>query len=297
MAEILKFHGSENTNPNINAEISKQNALYFNNIVEKMKLEHEALLRTNNEKAIQLGNVISVIVNSVVGAVSEVFKDEEFNGQVQAPYFLQQCMQSVNAIFAGGIISPLTGSDEEWIDTTVPDDIGQEFHMSYRGEEYSIKIESVQVNKRYPKIYRLNNDNNLAHRIDYFQFHDAKNPDHVHLTEDSIRFIQFPYTMKSLHSHCIIEENAITDYLDFDYTDIKDGLIYPDQTDDGQYSYVIAPKIPFTMLEEAGVSLEAEIEEYLQYVGQSEIDDGAPFLPGDDFGDDHDDFVDDFDDK
>jgi hypothetical protein len=152
--------------------------------------------------------------------------------------------------------------------------------ITYRDKEYSITIESIQINNRYPKIYRLNNDNNLAHRVDYFQFHDARNPENIHLTEDSIRFIQFPYSMQSLHSHCIIDDKVISDYLDFDYSEIKDGLIYPNQSSDEATSYVIAPKIPFTMLEEAGINMDKEIEIYVETIESGSI--GTPLGSFDD---------------
>ena len=289
MDKVINFPENGNQKENEVNEVMLHNKNYLEGVRSKMGIEFAALVRTNNHKAIQLGTVISNIVESVVKAVDESLTSSGMIGEVNAQYFMTQCMQSVNAILAGGVISPITGDEEEWVDTTSPQDAGQEFKTTYRGKEFSIPIESVQVNKRYPKIYRLNNDNNLAHRIDYFQFHDAKNPNNVHLTEDSIRFIQFPYTMDALHSHCIVDENVISDYLDFDYTDVKDGLIYPNQASDDADSYVIAPKIPLSMLEEAGIIIESEIEEYLKYINASSEDDGAPFLPGDDFDDGYDD--------
>ena len=275
MAEVIKFGEKNNTsesNINIEEEILRQNKMYIDNVRAKAKIEHDALVRTGNEQAIQLGSVIYKIIDSIATSVDEALESYNIVGKIQAPYFLNQCMQSVNAILAGGVISPITGDDEEWVDTTVPEDIGKEFTFEYRGKEHTITINSVQVNKRYPKIYRLNNDNDLAHRIDYFQFHDAKNPAKVHLTEDSIRFIQFPYTMQALHSHCIVDDRTISDYLDFDYSEIKDGLIYPDQSNDAPDSYVIAPKMPFSMLEENGIIIEEEIEKYLNYVNSNNFE-------------------------
>lgn len=269
MDKVVNFPGSQNT---IENEISQQNRIYLEGIKDRMNEEYKALIRTENAQAIETGKVIFDMLNAIVDRTIEEFdKSPILSTRVHAPMFINQCIQSLNAILAGGIISPLTGVEEEWVDTTVSEDIGQQFKFKYRGKEYSIDIESVQVNIRYPKIYRLNNDNRLAHRIDYFQFHDATKPENVHLTEDSIRFIQFPYTMQTLHSHCVVEEKTISDYLDFYYDEIANGLIYPDQTNDDPHSYVIAPKIPFYMLEEEGISVEDEIAAFINDIDASEM--------------------------
>ena len=272
-----------NDHNTIENEIVRQNKIYLEGIRERMNHEYNALLRTNNEPAITTGKIISKMVNSIIDHTADAFNENsELNKRIHAPAFISQCMQSINAILAGGIISPLTGEDEEWVDTTVAEDVGQQFKFNYRGKEYSITIESVQVNVRYPKIYRLNNDNRLAHRIDYFQFHNATKPDNIHLTEDSIRFIQFPYTMQTLHSHCIVEDNKISDYLDFGYNEIANGLVYPDQSNDDPHSYIIAPKIPFHMLEEAGIDIEEEISAYVTEIDNSQM----PDFEDDDFDND-----------
>lgn len=270
MDKVIQFPNN-NEQTTVENAIAQQNKIYLEGIKDRMHEEYNALVRTGNEQAIRTGKIISDMVNSIIDITTDIFNTTSLNTSAHAPAFLNQCMQSINAIFAGGVISPLTGADEEWIDTTVPEDIGQQFKFKYRGKEYSIKIESVQVNIRYPKIYRLNGDNNLAHRIDYFQFHDATKPDHVHLTEDSIRFIQFPYTMQSLHSQCIIEDKTISDYLDFEYDEIANGLIYFDQSNPDPHSYVIAPKVPFTMLEEIGINIEEEIATFIKEVDDAEM--------------------------
>ena len=267
MDKILNFPNNQKTVEN---EIAKQNQIYLEGIRDRMTAELNALIRTNNEAAISTGKVISDMLNCIVDRAIVVFKNSpEFNTRAHAPAFLNQCMQSINAILAGGVISPLTGDEAEWADVTVAEDVGQKFKTVYRGNEYEITIESVQVNVRYPKIYRLNGDNRFAHRIDYFQFHDATQSERVHLTADSIRFIQFPYTMQAIHSHCIISENKITDYLDFEYDEIANGLVYPDQSNGNPESYVIAPKIPFHALKEFGIHVEDEIAEFINYMNES----------------------------
>ena len=261
---VINFpNQSEATENTIQNEIAQQNKQYVDSVLIRMAAEHAALVRTQDPNAIALGDLILKLLEDIIDDITD-FQNNNLpkDSQIQIPYFINQCMQSVNAILAGGIISPLTGVDEEWHDITAPEDVGKEFKIVYRGVEYSITIESVQVNVRYPKIYRLNGDNRFAHRIDYFQFHNAVNPDNINLTQDSIRFIQFPYTMQSLHSHCILENNQIVDYLDFDHNDIANGLVYPDQSNDDPHSYVIAPKIPFHMLEEAGISVIDEVKAY-----------------------------------
>lgn len=280
MSKVINFNSKQNTVEN---EIAQQNKMYLEGIKSRMNEEYNAIVRSENSQAIETAKIISDMLHAVVDRTIKAFEDmPTMNTRVHAPAFINQCIKSLNAILAGGVISPLTGADEEWVDATVPDDVGQEFKFTYRGKNYAITIESVQVNIRYPKIYRLNNDNRLAHRIDYFQFHDATKPENVHLTEDSIRFIQFPYTMQTLHSHCVVEEKTISDYLDFDYDEIANGLIYPDQTNGDPHSYVIAPKIPFYMLEEEGINLENEIAAYIQDIDNSDM----PAFTDDDEDDD-----------
>ena len=280
MSNVINFSNKQHT---VEGEIAQQNKMYLQGIKDRMNEEYKAIVRTENTTAIETAKVISDMLYAVIDRTADAFdKLPNLNNRVHAPLFINQCMQSLNAILSGGVISPLTGADEEWLDTTIPEDIGQEFKCKYRGKEYSFTIESVQVNIRYPKIYRLNNDNRLAHRIDYFQFHDATKPENVHLTEDSIRFIQFPYTMHALHSHCIVEDKTISDYLDFVYDEIANGLIYPDQHTADPHSYVIAPKIPFYLLEEEGISVENEIAAFIKDVDDSQM----PSFKDDDDDDD-----------
>jgi hypothetical protein len=104
------------------------------------------------------------------------------------------------------------------------------------------------------------------------QFHDVARPGKINLTEDSIRFIQFPYSMSSIHSQCIVDEdNNIKDYLDFEFDEITNGLVYTDQSTDDPNAYIIAPKIPFHMLEEAGINIEEEIEQFTSAINDSDL--------------------------
>ena len=265
MAKVINFPNSAENQKNLIDEITEQNRIFCNGMRDRVGTECSALDRTGDPNAMYVGKIINAIVNNIITTLESAAKSAP--NQINIPYLSNQIMHSVNAIMAGGIISPLTGCDEEWHDVTVPDDVGQKFRCTYRGKEYEIDIESVQVNIRYPKIYRLNGDNKYAHRIDFMQFHSATNPNHVNLTEDSIRFIQFPYTMQSAHFTCIIDsENHITDYLDCEYDDIANGLIYGDYTNNDPRSYIIAPKIPFFMLEDEGINIDEEIASYIDEV-------------------------------
>lgn len=248
-------------------DFSKDNNIYLEGVLNRMEAERNALAKTNNPTAIHLGNIISNLVNYTVESIKEELeKSPEMNQNVHAGFIIKECIDSVTAIFAGGVISPITGDDDEWLDVTDPADVGQNLTIPYRGTEYHIPIESVQVNIRYPKIYRFNNDNQYAHRLDYFQFHNIVNQDQVHRTEDSLRFIQFPYSMTSVHVQCIMMDNQITDYIEFTPDDISNGLVYPDSNNAHPESFIVAPRIPFTMLEAAGINLDTEIHEYIDSV-------------------------------
>lgn len=263
MAKILNSP-TENTVEN---EIDEQNRNYLQSIMSKAQIEFEALERTGNEQAAWIGKLAKDIVYSIVSTVDTTLNNsEEYKNRVNASVVVSQVMQSVNAMLAGGVISPITGCDEEWQDVTVAEDVGQSLKINFRGRQFELPIESVQVNIRYPKIYRLNNDNAYAHRIDYFQFHDVCHPEHTRLTEDSIRFIKFPYSMETLHCSCIVENNTIMEYMDFSEGDISHGVVYPNQmanSAEEPYAHLIAPKIPFHMLEDV-LDLEAEIAEYCE---------------------------------
>ena len=270
---VINFPGINNeqsderiNNPNEH-DFSNDNMIYLDGVIERMKAECNALNKTNNAVAIHLGNIISNIVNYTVSNIKDEFeKSPDLNRDIHAGFMIKECIDSVTAIFAGGVISPITGDEDEWVDITDPADVGQTLSINYRDTEYHIPIESVQVNIRYPKIYRFNNDNQYAHRLDYFQFHNIGNPNEVHRTEDSLRFIQFPYSMTSVHVQCIIDDNNITDYIEFTSDQISNGLVYPDPTNSHPEAYVIAPRIPFSMLEAAGISIDSEINDYIDNI-------------------------------
>lgn len=271
MSEVINFPNEElekEEKHDVKHDIAKENEQYLSGLRAKMEAEYNAIVRTKNENAIELGSVISEIMNSIIDIISTKYaKSPELYSKLPASRFLYHCMEAINSMMVGGIISPLTGDEEEWIDTTVSDDIGQQFKVQFRGKEYSITIQSVQTNIRYPRIYRLNGDNNLAHRIDYLQFHAIGHPEHTHLTSDSIRFITFPYQMESIHSQVVLnDKNEITDYFDLSYDEIKDGIVYPNQTSDDPHAYLIAPKVPVSMLIEDGINIDEEIENYLHSI-------------------------------
>lgn len=252
---------------NPKSNLSKDNEIYLNGILERMQMECNAIAKTNNQAAICVSNMVSSIVNQIVKCVKDEFAaNETLANSVFAGYFIKECIDSATAVISGGVISPITGDEDEWRDVTDPADVGQNLVINYRGTDYNIPIESVQVNVRYPKIYRFNGDNNYAHRLDYFQFHDVGNPSVVHRTEDSLRFIQFPYSMDSMHVQCIIRDNSITDYIEFTPDEISNGLVYPNAANLHPESYIVAPRIPFSMLESAGINLDDEIHKYIDFV-------------------------------
>lgn len=254
-------------------DFSQDNKIYLQGVIERMNAECNALAKTNNPTAIHLGNIISNIVNFTIDSIEKEFKEApELNQKMHSGFLIKECIESVTAIFAGGVISPITGDDDEWIDVTDPADVGQNLTITYRDADYHIPIESVQVNIRYPKIYRFNNDNNYAHRIDYFQFHNIGNPDQVHRTEDSLRFIKFPYAMDSVHVQCIIDGNNITDFIEFTPDEISNGLVYPNSNNPAPESYLIAPRIPFSMLEQSNINIDEEIHSYIDSVMSAHID-------------------------
>ena len=162
------------------------------------------------------------------------------------------------------IISSINGTDDEWEDRTDPDDIGKILKINFRGQEVRIPIQSVQQNKRYTSIFRFNEDNNLAHNINSILYYNYRNQQQVITNDDSIRFIKFPYMPIPVGIPSMFNEDGSF----FKELDLKDTIIKSPEriVFNNPYNHedpVLAPKIPFNMLEHYGVDLNEEISEYL----------------------------------
>ena len=265
MADMVNFPGQEN----IAERMQTRNSDFIENVMNHMLIEQDAICRTGNEGAIESAKDIFRIVAAVTDIIKERCNNTD-GSTFLAPMLVTNYMQAVASIFNGGVLSPITGNDEEWIDTTDESDIGKTVSFKFRGHNVEIVIESVQVNKRYPHIYRLNNDNRLAHRIDFVQFHDYMKPEIIRMNEESIRFIQFPYDMKGIHVDAVIEEDKIVDLVSHYWAELENNIIFPDMESNDFYRYIIASKIPYHMLEEYGYSLEEEIKSYIESIGDIE---------------------------
>ena len=264
MADMVNFPEQEN----VAERIQSRNDNFIQNVMNHMLVEQEAICKTGNEGAIESSKDIFKIVSNLCDIINE--RCDSMNNNAIAPMLVTNYLKAVASIFNGGVLSPLTGEDEEWIDVTAEEDIGKTVNFEFREHTIGITIESVQVNRRYPRIYRLNSDNRLAHRIDFVQFHDYLKPEIVRFNEESIRFIQFPYDMKGIHVDAVIEEDKIIDAVSHELEELENDVIFPDMENPDRYAYIIAPKIPYHMLEEYGCNVEEELEAYLENVANIE---------------------------
>lgn len=147
---------------------------------------------------------------------------EKYAGREQSSAFYPA--ELVNDILKGYPICPLLGTEDEWepeIAENLLKMIGSDIWFTQEHLEGTcIHIESIDYNIRYPMIKRFNHDNRTAHRTDAVTYIDYRNgkvlsPEESKAT--SIRFIEFPYSVKEsvkyvvdLETQMIVQENGDT---------------------------------------------------------------------------------------
>ncbi len=264
MGNVIELNKNDNDSSTKYLEIKT----FTDGLLAKTKLEHDAVCKSGEKNVETVADIIYEIINSMSDIVRNKYSiNPDLFEKLSTGSIFDQIMASINAIMRGGIIWVLTGDEDEWADVTSPEDIGKNMTINFRNEDYTITIESVQMNKRYPNIYRFNNDNNYAHRIDYMCFHNLKDPEKVKFTNDSIRFIEFPYRLESVHINAIFNDSGdIVDYLNITEDEIKDQIVYGNEDSKDPHAYIIAPRVPLLLLKENGINIENEVNDYLQLV-------------------------------
>lgn len=244
-------------NPEYKAEkpnYYQENTQAIINLRDHMENEVEAVAATNNIGATEIAKDVEAILNVMMSTAVIRCRGAEFE-EFQLKQFLSYYAQYIQTILQGGILCPLTGREEEWEDITLGPDDPKKITVPFRGKEYTIEYKSVQVNKRYPNIYRFNKDNNYAHRVDMIRFVEKNNPRKVSAHADvSLRFIKFPYTLDNVN----VVKDDISNIDEFEKAELQNRIVF--QTNSGEL--MVAPMIPFHYLKKAGVDYTAELNSF-----------------------------------
>ena len=126
----------------------------------------------------------------------------------------------------------------------------------------------------------MNNDNRYAHRIDTIQFIDIAS-DKVMLTEDSIRFIKFPYEMNYIKCEVMVDNDTdgtpyVVNHLTFS-TDEINGVLFYNASNPKKDEYLLLPKVPLDILDPDGTLIPKEIEKYNTMVETTFGEDNSDF--------------------
>ena len=222
-----------------------ENSNYVKTILEHSQNEITALERYSPEFT-SIGYDVHSIVNNVIGIALQRLrgKDDDISS-LEA--LVAQYMRSTMAILSGNLLSPLRGETDEWQDVELAGDMDKVLTVEFRGTPYELKFKSIQVNVRYPKIFRFNKDNRLAHRTDAIRFIKQDNPNTFSTYPMSVRFIKFPYDMDVI---TFIEEGENrylrpNDKRIYTKEDIMNSVAFV--SDGAAQKCVLAPPIPHHM--------------------------------------------------
>lgn len=268
--------------------IEQKNTIFYNTVKDRIKLEVRAIKHTASMHGQGTTFIEDDLEDLCMSALELAWNRNEkgYKSQRDMKSIIAQLLQGMTAIFSGQPLAPIYGADEEWENITTSSLIGQTLKIPFRGQEVEIEVESVQVNKRLTSIFRFNNDNRYAHRRDFFQFWDVHQRGHVITTDDSVRYLQFPYDGSIAVCQVEADDKSITNYIDFTAEEIQNEIIFSDLLVDPKenpYAHVFASPIPFFMLEDFGIDLdkerskfEAEIQKTLNEVQKSNEENPDP---------------------
>ena len=242
----------------IDHDLYTRNSQTVVDIRDKMEAEIEAVAATNNPAALGVAKDVQAILEILMGtaAIRSRGVDTDVADVTQ---LIGSYLGYLRTVLSGGILTPLTGREEEWEDIDAPADGERRIICLFNGKEYPIEFKSVQVNRRYQNIYRFNKDNNYAHRADMIRFVDRNNPKRYVTTQLSRRFIKFPYTLDQVDCLVDVDENGTI----LGYPDDLDELKLQSQiaffTSNG--GVIAAPSIPFHFLKKEGIDYKQAVQE------------------------------------
>ena len=270
MSEIVNFPNSADPGdmPNKIDERKKQaNETYYNGVKQHIADELEALnFQASSTMAKDTFEDLRSISSTILNAAHQRVEFSDHRYVMSA--LIGGYINSLAALFGGGLISPLTGADFEWEELPIPegkkvDDV----HIVFRDKEFVLQIESIQVNKRYPQVRRFNNDNRFAHCYNAIGFEveaDDENGrelrNELKYTMTSIRYIEFPYQLEHVNIPADLDEDGNIDPITDSIENIANEIYFdPQFSECGEPSgnLVFLPPIPKFLLESM-VNLEEE---------------------------------------
>lgn len=221
---------------------SKENAQYISKLKEDSNIEIDILKNRLDIDRPYDKYYIKLIEKSFF-RLSRILKDfsQETNHEVDLKRITPSVLNVLKALSNGAILSPLIGDESEWEEIDNTNHEGEISKYIFNGKEYEIQVNSVQRNRRMNTVYRFNNDNRFAHRIDHIVLHNVKNPNETILTDESIRFIQFPYNGEVIHEYAVVDdENNITGLVNYEsMEELRDTV---------DFKGIKAPIIPLHMM-------------------------------------------------
>ena len=270
MSEIVNFPNSADPGemPNKIDERKKQaNETYFNGVKQHIDDELEALnFQAPSAMAKGTFEDLRSLSTTILNAAQQRVEASDHRYVMSA--LIGGYINSLAALFGGGLISPLTGADFEWEELPIPEGKKvEDVHIVFRDKEFVLQVESIQVNKRYPQVRRFNNDNRFAHCYNAIGFEieaDDENSDKLRnelkYTMTSIRYIEFPYQLEHVNIPADLDEDGNIDPITDSIEDIANEIYFdPQFSECGEPSgnLVLLPPIPKFLLESM-VNLEEE---------------------------------------
>lgn len=270
MSEIVNFPNSADPGemPNKIDERKKQaNKTYFNGVKQHIDDELEALnFQAPSAMAKGTFEDLRSLSTTILNAAQQRVEASDHRYVMSA--LIGGYINSLAALFGGGLISPLTGADFEWEELPIPEGKKvEDVHIVFRDKEFVLQIESIQVNKRYPQVRRFNNDNRFAHCYNAIGFEIEADDENGHelrnelkYTITSIRYIEFPYQLEHVNIPADLDEDGNIDPITDSIENIANEIYFdPQFSECGEPSgnLVFLPPIPKFLLESM-VNLEEE---------------------------------------
>ena len=270
MSEIVNFPNSADPGdmPNkIDARKKQANETYYNGVKQHIADELEALnFQAPSAMAKDTFEDLRSISTTILNAAQQRVESSDHRYVMSA--LIGGYINSLAALFGGGLISPLTGADFEWEELPIPEGKKvEDVHIVFRDKEFVLQVESIQVNKRYPQVRRFNNDNRFAHCYNAIGFEieaDDENSDELRnelkYTMTSIRYIEFPYQLEHVNIPADLDEDGNIDPITDSIENIANEIYFdPQFSECGEPSgnLVFLPPIPKFLLESM-VNLEEE---------------------------------------
>ena len=232
----------------------EENSIFLRNLHESVTAEVRAAERSNPDLVPLIQDTQTAL--DILSALASARTRGDGQEIVKVQDMLRDYFQIIGTILNGGILTPLAGTEDEWEDVPLNPNTEKSFTVDFRGKTYTIEFKSVQVNKRFPKIFRFNKDTRLAHREDLVRVFDAKSPGYYFTTKVSRRFIKFPYTLETVSKAAEMSEDgkSVVCYTDGTEQDILDEIAF--KVGD---KVLLAPPVPVHMLKKDGIDIDAEL--------------------------------------